>query len=477
MERIKESLTFDDVLLLPRKSSVLQSQVDVKTKISKNITLKIPLISSAMDTVTEADMAIAMAKEGGIGIIHRNMGIDEQCAEIRKVKRYESWVVREPITLSKKHRVRDAVKIAEETGISSFPVVDKKRLVGIVTARDLRFINDENELIENIMTKDVITAEENINMDRAVEIMYQHKIEKLPIVDKKQNLKGLITLTDIEKSKKYPNSSKDKDGRLIVGAATGPLERDRIERLVKEEVDIIVIDTAHGHSKNVIECVKWIKKNYDIDVIAGNIATKEAAEDLISAGADTLKVGIGPGSICTTRVISGVGVPQITAIMDCYDAAKEYGVFIIADGGIKYSGDIPKAIVAGADAVMIGSLFAGTDEAPGHVVFLNGRKYKKYRGMGSLSAMREGSNRYANQDKSKFVPEGIEGVVPYRGSVSEIIFQLVGGLRSAMGYLGCRTIEELKKNGRFVKITPASLKESHPHDILITEEAPNYWNV
>ncbi|HDD46106.1 MAG TPA: IMP dehydrogenase [Candidatus Aenigmarchaeota archaeon] len=473
----KTGLTFDDVLLIPRYTSVLPVDVDVRTSITKNIKLNIPILSSAMDTVTEANMAISMAREGGLGVIHRNMGVEEQCAEVRKVKRSESWIIRKPVTLSPTDKVEKALKIMEESGIASFPIVEGKKLVGILTFRDIRFVKNTNEMVKNIMTTNVITTDENIDMEKAVEIMNKHKIEKLPVVDKHGNLKGLITVRDIEKNKQYPNSVKDNEGRLMVGAAVGPLDKHRIDMLVKEEVDVIVIDTAHGHSKNVIDCVKYIKKNYDIDVIAGNVATKDGASDLISAGADSIKVGIGPGSICTTRVVAGVGVPQITAIMDCYEVAKNHGVYVIADGGIKYSGDIAKALVAGADAVMIGSLFAGTDESPGKIVFLEGRKYKKYRGMGSVSAMNEGSSRYPQIHKKKLVPEGIEGVVPYRGHVSEVIFQLVGGLKSAMGYLGCKNIREMKNKGRFIKITPAGLKESHPHNIIITEEAPNYWQI
>jgi len=477
MKRLKKkiALTFDDVLLVPRKSSILPADVDTKTKLSKKIHLHIPVMSAAMDTVTESKLAIALAREGGIGIIHRNLSIEDQCAEVNRVKRYESWIIKDPITLTPEDTIAKAKETAEEKRISSFPVIEKGKLVGILTHRDLRLKENLNEKVRNAMTKNPITILEKTSMEEAVKIMDKNKIEKLPVVDKSGRLKGLITLTDIEESTKFPNASKDKEGRLLVGAAVGPFDMKRVDRLVNSDVDIIAVDTAHGHSENVLRTIRKIKKAYDIEVIGGNVATAEATEEVIAAGADVVKVGMGPASICTTRVIAGIGVPQITAIQDCYSVAKKHNIPIIADGGIKYSGDIAKAIAAGADVVMIGSLLAGTEESPGRVIFVGGRKYKSYRGMGSIGAMEGGSKDRYFQTSKKLVPEGIEGIVPYRGSISEMVFQMVGGLRSAMGYCGCRNIEELKTKAEFVRISKAGLAESHPHDVTITEESPNYW--
>ncbi|RLG71181.1 MAG: IMP dehydrogenase [Methanobacteriota archaeon] len=477
-DQLRTGLTFDDVLLVPQASSVLPHEVDLTTKLSRNLSLNIPLVSAAMDTVTEARLAIAIARQGGIGIIHRNMSIERQVEEVRKVKKSESWIIPDPITLTPKDTIRKARAIMEEKKIASFPVVEDGKLVGILTHRDLRFKTQLDELVENVMTKDVITTTKDTTMKEAIKILDENKIEKLPVVDKENHLIGLITVKDIEKAKKYPMACKDAEWRLKVGAAIGPLDMRRAEALVKAEVDVLVIDTAHGHSKNVIEALKKLKSEYDIDVVAGNIATSEAAEALISHEADAVKVGVGPGAICTTRVIAGVGVPQITAIQDVAAVAKEYDIPVIADGGIKYSGDIAKAIAAGASSVMIGSLFAGTEESPGRDVFIQGRKYKAYRGMGSLGAMVKGSrDRYQQteiQRSEKLVPEGIEGVVPYRGTLEEITYQLVGGLRSAMGYCGVRTIKELREKTKLIRITHAGLRESHPHDVMITEESPNY---
>jgi IMP dehydrogenase len=476
----KEGLTFDDVLLVPQKSSVLPRDVDTRTRLTKKIKLNIPLMSAGMDTVTEAKLAIAMAREGGIGIIHKNMSIEEQALEVDKVKRSEHGVIVDPFYLSPEHVIADALELMERYHISGVPIVDEnKKLVGILTNRDIRFENDVNKKIEDAMTKDnLVTAKEGICMEEAEKILKSRKIEKLPIVDDEGYLKGLITIKDIEKAIQYPNSAKDLRGRLLAGAAIG-ITGDMMERaqaLVKAGVDVIVIDTAHGHSQGVIEAVKKIKKEYpEMQVIAGNVATGEATEELILAGADAVKVGIGPGSICTTRVVAGIGVPQITAVYDCACAAKKYDVPVIADGGIKYSGDIPKAIAAGAEVCMMGSLFAGTEESPGETVIYKGRNFKTYRGMGSMSAMAAGSkDRYFQEDTKKFVPEGVEGMVPYRGRLKDIVYQMVGGLRAGMGYCGTPTVKDLVENGKFIKITAASLKESHPHDISITKEAPNY---
>jgi len=474
--RRKMALTFDDVLLIPRKSRVLPMDVDTRTRLTKKISLKIPIISSAMDTVTESRLAVVLAQEGGMGIIHRNMSIETQAAEVKKVKKSESWIIRNPLTLSPDDRIAKAKEIMEKTDISSFIIVDKGKVVGILTNRDLWFKTVMSERVRDVMTKNPITIR-TPDVKEAMDIMNKYKIEKLPVVDAKGFLKGLITITDIQKSRQFPNSAKDREGSLIVGAAVGPFDMKRVDALVKAGADIIAIDTAHGHTENVIKTVRQIKKANDVDVIAGNVVTKDGTHDLIAAGADAIKVGMGPGSICTTRIIAGIGVPQVTAIQDCADEANRYNISVIADGGIKNSGDIAKAIAAGAGAVMIGSLFAGTEEAPGEVVYMGGRKYKRYRGMGSIKAMQAGSkDRYGHGEASKFVPEGVEGVVPYRGDVSEMVFQMIGGLRSAMGYCGCATINEMRKKAKFLRITKEGVKESHPHDIVMTEEPPNYWS-
>ncbi|QZY54211.1 IMP dehydrogenase [Crassaminicella profunda] len=476
----KEGLTFDDVLLVPQKSSVLPRDVDTRTRLTKKIKLNIPLMSAGMDTVTEAKLAIAMAREGGIGIIHKNMSIEAQALEVDKVKRSEHGVIVDPFYLSPEHVIADALELMERYHISGVPIVDEhKKLVGILTNRDIRFENDVNKKIEDAMTKEnLVTAKEGICMEEAEKILKSRKIEKLPIVDDEGYLKGLITIKDIEKAIQYPNSAKDLRGRLLVGAAIG-ITGDMMERaqaLIKAGVDVIVVDTAHGHSQGVLEAVKKIKEAFpEVQLIAGNVATGEATEELILAGADAVKVGIGPGSICTTRVVAGIGVPQITAVYDCACAAKKYDIPVIADGGIKYSGDIPKAIAAGAEICMLGSLFAGTEESPGETVIYKGRNFKTYRGMGSMSAMAAGSkDRYFQENAKKFVPEGVEGMVPYRGRLKDIVYQMVGGLRAGMGYCGTPTIKDMVENGKFIKITAASLKESHPHDISITKEAPNY---
>lgn len=476
---IKDGITFDDVLLVPAKSEVLPSQVDVSTYLTKKIRLNIPLMSAGMDTVTEAKMAISMAREGGIGIIHKNMSIEEQALEVDKVKRSEHGVIVDPFFLSPDHTVGDALELMARYRISGVPITEKGKLVGIITNRDTRFETNYEKKIYDAMTKEnLITAREGVTMDQAKDILMAHKIEKLPLVDEKGMLKGLITIKDIEKAILFPNSSKDSNGRLLAGAAVGVAKdtMERVEALYNSKVDVIVVDTAHGHSKGVIETIKLIKEKYEgLQVVAGNIATAEAARELIEAGADAIKVGIGPGSICTTRVIAGIGVPQITAVCDCAKVAEEYGIPVIADGGIKYSGDIPKAIAAGAGIIMIGSLFAGTEESPGETIIFKGRSFKVYRGMGSIASMEKGSrDRYFQEDGRKLVPEGVEGKVPYKGHVKDTIYQLIGGLRASMGYCGTPTIKDLQKNGKFVRITGAGLRESHPHDIIITKEAPNY---
>ncbi len=478
---VKEGLTFDDVLLIPRYSSVIASQTELSTYLTKKIKLNIPLLSAGMDTVTESKLAIAIARQGGIGIIHKNMSIEAQAEHVDMVKRSEHGVIVDPFSLTEKHVVGDALALMNKYHISGVPIVKGKKLVGIITNRDLRFENDPAKPITEAMTKDnLITAPEGTNLQQAEEILKKHKIEKLPIVDKDFNLKGLITIKDIKKAIQYPNSAKDEQGRLLCGAAVG-IGEDGLERakaLMEAKADVIVLDTAHGHSLNVINAVERLKnKCPDVQLIAGNVATAEATKALIEAGADAVKVGIGPGSICTTRVIAGIGVPQITAVMDCAEEADKYGIPIIADGGIKYSGDITKALAAGASTVMLGSLLAGTDESPGETILYQGRRYKSYRGMGSLGAMEQrygSSDRYFQDKEKKLVPEGVEGRVAFKGSVAEIIFQLVGGLRSGMGYCGCSTIEQLRKNTEFVKITSAALAESHPHDITIVKESPNY---
>ena len=476
---VKEGLTFDDVLLIPAKSDVLPREVDITTHITKKIKLNAPIMSAGMDTVTEAKMAIAMARQGGIGIIHKNMSIERQAEEVDKVKRSEHGVIIDPFSLTPEHYVYDADQLMGKYHISGVPITENGKLVGIITNRDVRFEKNHNKKIADAMTKDnLITAPEGTTIEDAQDILIQHKIEKLPIVDKDMNLKGLITIKDIEKAIKYPNSARDEHGRLLVGAAVGATADvlDRMQALVDANVDVIVIDTAHGHSMGVIETVKKIKKAFpEVQLIAGNVATAEATKALIEAGADCVKVGIGPGSICTTRVVAGIGVPQITAIFDCAEAAKPYGIPVIADGGIKFSGDIVKSIAAGASVCMLGSYFAGCEESPGETELFQGRKYKVYRGMGSIAAMENGSkDRYFQQNAKKLVPEGVEGRIAFKGSVEDSVYQLMGGLRAGMGYCGTRTIDELRENGRFVRITSAGLRESHPHDIQITKEAPNY---
>jgi IMP dehydrogenase len=473
-------LTFDDVLLLPAKSDVLPAEVDVSTKLTRNIKLNIPIISAAMDTVTEAALAIAIAREGGLGIMHRAMSPQKQAMEVDKVKKSESGMIVDPIIIAPEAPISEAMVLMSRYKISGVPVTMKGKLVGILTNRDLRFETDEKKRVSDVMTREkLITAPVGTTLDEAKDILHKYKIEKLPIVDDDFNLKGLITIKDIEKRRKYPNACKDRLGRLRVGAAVGVGENAlyRVELLLKAGVDVIAIDTAHGHSKGVISTLKEIKKRFDIDVITGNVATPEGVEDLIKAGADAIKIGIGPGSICTTRIVAGAGVPQLTAIMNCYKVASKLKISLIADGGIKYSGDISKAIAAGAHCVMIGSLFAGTDESPGEIILYQGRSYKTYRGMGSIGAMQQGSkDRYGQEGiaKEKLVPEGVEGRVPYKGPLSNSIHQLVGGLRSGMGYCGSRNLEEMRKNARFIQITNAGLRESHVHDVIITKEAPNY---
>ena len=476
---IGEGITFDDVLLVPQYSEITPNMIDLGTNLTKKIRLNIPMMSAAMDTVTESKMAIAMARQGGIGIIHKNMSIDAQADEVDKVKRSENGVITDPFSLSPEHTLQDADNLMAKFRISGVPITEGGKLVGIITNRDLKFETDFTKKIKESMTSEgLITAQEGITLEDAKKILAKARKEKLPIVDKDNNLKGLITIKDIEKQIKYPLSAKDAQGRLLCGAGVGITANmmDRIDALVKAHVDVIVVDSAHGHSMNIINAVKSIKEKYpDLQVIAGNIATGAAAKALIEAGADAGKVGIGPGSICTTRVVAGIGVPQISAIMDCYEVAKQYGIPVIADGGIKYSGDMTKALAAGANVCMMGSMFAGCDEAPGIFELYQGRKYKVYRGMGSIAAMENGSkDRYFQEGARKLVPEGVEGRVAYKGTLEDTVFQLVGGIRSGMGYCGCKDIETLKENGKFVKISAASLKESHPHDIHITKEAPNY---
>ncbi|MCL2864010.1 MAG: IMP dehydrogenase [Lachnospiraceae bacterium] len=476
---IGEGITFDDVLLVPAYSEVIPNQVDLSTFLTKKIKLNIPMMSAGMDTVTEHRMSIAMARQGGIGIIHKNMSIAQQAEEVDKVKRSENGVITDPFYLSPEHTLADANELMAKFRISGVPITEGKKLVGIITNRDLKFEEDFTKKIKTSMTSEgLITALEGITLDEAKKILGKARKEKLPIVDKDGNLKGLITIKDIEKQIKYPLSAKDSQGRLLCGAGVGITADllDRVAALVEVKVDAVVLDSAHGHSANVIRAVEMVKENFpDLQVIAGNVATGEAAKALIEAGADAIKVGIGPGSICTTRVVAGIGVPQVSAVMACYEIAKTYGVPIIADGGIKYSGDITKAIAAGANICMMGSLFAGCDESPGTFELYQGRKYKVYRGMGSIAAMESGSkDRYFQENAKKLVPEGVEGRVAYKGTVEDTVFQLLGGLRSGMGYCGTPSIEELKENSKFVKISAASLKESHPHDIHITKEAPNY---
>ncbi|WP_200762468.1 IMP dehydrogenase [Nitrosophilus alvini] len=475
----KRALTFEDVLLVPKHSNVLPKEVDISTRLTKNITLNMPLISAAMDTVTEYRAAIAMARLGGIGIIHKNMDIDSQVMEIKRVKKSESGIIIDPIFVHPGATLKDADRLMSEYKISGVPVVDEhKKLLGILTNRDMRFETDMNKKVEEVMTKmPLVTAKQGTTLEEAAEIMHKHKIEKLPIIDDEGYLKGLITIKDIKKRIEYPNANKDGYGRLRVGAAIGVNQLDRAKALVEAGVDVLVLDSAHGHSQGIIDTLKMIKAELAIDVIAGNVATAEATIDLCKAGADGVKVGIGPGSICTTRIVAGVGVPQISAIDECAQAAKEFDVPVIADGGIKYSGDVAKALAVGASCVMIGSLLAGTEESPGEVVMYQGRQYKTYRGMGSIGAMTKGStDRYFQEGTAadKLVPEGIEGMVPYRGKISNVVHQLIGGLRSSMGYVGAKDIAAFHERAEFVEITQAGLKESHVHDVTITKEAPNY---
>lgn len=476
---LKQAYTFDDVLLVPNKSEVLPNQVSLKTNLTNEIKLNIPLISASMDTVTESKMAIAMAREGGLGIIHKNMSIEAQAKEVDKVKRQENGVITDPIFLSPDNTLKDAEELMMQYRISGVPITVNEKLVGILTNRDITFEDDYSKKISEVMTsKNLITAPEGTTIDEAKLLLKEHKIEKLPLVDNDGVLKGLITIKDIEKARKFPNAAKDKKGRLLCGAAVGVTKdmMERVDALVNAKVDIITIDTAHGHSRGVLEAVKKVKEKYPkLQVIAGNVATKEATEDLIKAGADCVKVGIGPGSICTTRIVAGVGVPQLTAVMDCVEVGKKYGIPVIADGGIKYSGDIVKALAAGACAAMMGSLLAGCEEAPGDIEIFQGRSYKVYRGMGSLGAMACGSkDRYFQEGNKKLVPEGIEGRIPYKGSVSDTIFQMLGGIRAGMGYLGSKDLDTLYDTATFVIQTSAGLRESHPHDINMTKEAPNY---
>ncbi|HNS15284.1 MAG TPA: IMP dehydrogenase [Syntrophorhabdaceae bacterium] len=480
---LREGLTFDDVMLVPSESNILPSDVDVSTHLTRSISLNIPILSAAMDTVTESKTAICLAQEGGIGIIHRNMGIAEQAQEVEKVKKSESGMIVDPITIAPEQKIKDTLELMSKYRISGIPVTKGKKLVGIITNRDLRFETNLEEKVQNVMTKEnLVTVKEGINLEESKKILHKHKIEKLLVVDKEYNLRGLITIKDIEKMRKYPHSCKDHLGRLRVGAAVGVSSdrEQRVDALLKAGCDVIVVDTAHGHSKNVIETIRVLKGTFkDIQIIAGNVATKEGCVALIKAGCDAVKIGVGPGSICTTRIIAGIGVPQISAIKEAAKAAARHDIPIIADGGIKFSGDVTKAIAAGAHTVMIGNLFAGTDETPGEMVLYQGRTYKVYRGMGSLEAMKEGKSRdrYSipeDEIEAKIVPEGIEGRVPYRGSLSICIHQLIGGLKAGMGYVGSRTLKELQTKCRFIRISAAGLRESHVHDVIITKEAPNY---
>lgn len=476
---LKTAYTFDDVLLVPNKSEVLPNQVSLKTQLTKTITLNIPLMSASMDTVTESKMAIAMAREGGIGIIHKNMTIAEQAMEVDRVKRQENGVITDPIFLNEDHTVREALELMSQYRISGVPVTRGTQLVGIITNRDIVFETNYDKVISEVMTKSpLVTAPEGTTLEEALEILKTHKIEKLPLVDSENNLKGLITIKDIEKVRAYPNAAKDSRGRLLCGASVGITNdmMDRVDALVKAQVDVITLDTAHGHSKGVIDGVKKIKAKYpDLQIIAGNVATAEATRDLAEAGADCIKVGIGPGSICTTRIVAGVGVPQLTAVMDCAEEGRKHGVPVIADGGLKYSGDIVKALAAGAQVCMMGSMLAGCEESPGETEIYQGRTYKVYRGMGSLAAMEKGSSdRYFQNGTKKFVPEGVEGRVAYKGPVADTLFQLLGGIKSGMGYLGAPTLDDLYENAKFVVQTSSGIRESHPHDINITKEAPNY---
>ncbi len=475
---VAEGITFDDVLLIPAKSDFVPTEADTSTRLTNNIKINIPIVSAAMDTVTESALAIALAQEGGIGIMHKNLDIEAQRREVAKVKRSENGVVLDPVILSPNQTVQQARQVMEEQNISGIPIIDGRRLVGILTQRDLKFLRDDTVKISEVMTKDIVKAPADTTLEQAKDILQKHRVEKLLLVNDKGELAGLITMRDIDRFQQFPNAARDSRGRLRVGAAVGVKDFERIEALIKAEVDVLVVDTAHGHSQNVIDTVKHIKKKHNIDVIAGNVATAEATVDLIKAGVNAVKVGIGPGAICTTRIISGVGVPQISAIMDCAEAADKYDIPIIADGGVRFSGDITKAIAAGASSVMLGSLLAGLAESPGLLVIYKGRQFKEYRGMGSLGAMVKGSaERYGQKSsagKEKLVPEGVEGRVPYRGSLSDFVYQLVGGLRAGMGYCGAPMIEQLRKGGKFVRVSAAGVTESHPHDILITKEPPNY---
>ena len=480
-DELRLALTFDDVLLLPAESDVLPKSVETATRLTRNLNLNIPIVSAAMDTVTEARMAIAMAAAGGLGFIHKNLSVEDQAAQVVKVKKYETAVVTDPVTIEPQAPIHRAVALMREHGISGIPVVQHGRAVGILTNRDLRFEKNLEQRVEQVMTRDLVTAREGVTIDEAKELLHKHRIEKLLVVSESFQLKGLITIKDIEKVQKHPNAAKDRLGRLLCGAAVGvgPDREQRVAALLKAGADVIAVDTAHGHSRAVIEAVRATKADFkNVELVAGNVATAEAAEALCKAGVDAVKVGVGPGSICTTRVVAGVGVPQITAVDECTRAAEKYGVPVISDGGVKFSGDLVKALAAGASSVMIGSLLAGTEEAPGDVILYQGRSYKSYRGMGSLGAMKQGSrDRYFQgdvTDAEKLVPEGIEGRVPYKGSLEMTIFQLVGGLRSGMGYLGTRNIAELRTRPRFVRISSAGLRESHVHDVIIEKEAPNY---
>ncbi|MBP1149552.1 MULTISPECIES: IMP dehydrogenase [Methylocaldum] len=485
MHVVQEALTFDDVLLIPAHSAVLPRDVSLKTQLTRNISLNIPLLSAAMDTVTESRLAITMAQEGGIGIIHKNMTVDRQAYEVQSVKKYESGVIKEPITVSPNTTIREVMELTRSRRISGVPVVDGENLVGIVTSRDLRFETRYDEPVTKAMTpkEKLVTVQEGASKEEAIHLLHKHRIEKVLVVNNDFQLRGLITVKDIQKAKDYPQACKDEQERLRVGAAvgTGPGTEERVAALVEAGVDVIVVDTAHGHSQGVLDRVRWVKQNFkQVQVIGGNIATGEAARDLVKAGADAVKVGIGPGSICTTRIVAGVGIPQVTAVANVAEALKGSGIPLIADGGIRYSGDVAKALAAGAYSIMIGGLFAGTEEAPGEVELYQGRSYKSYRGMGSLGAMAQqqgSSDRYFQEstDAEKLVPEGIEGRVPYKGSLIAIIHQLIGGVRSAMGYTGCDTIEAMRNNARFVRVTTAGVRESHVHDVTITKEAPNYW--
>jgi IMP dehydrogenase len=476
---IGEGITFDDVLLRPARSAVVPREADVSTRLTRNIRLKIPLISAPMDTVTTAPLAIALAQEGGFGFIHRNLSIAEQSREVDKVKRSENGVIMDPITLQPNDTVSHAQEVMHVNNVSGVPIiVNGRKLVGILTRRDLKFLEATDMRIEEVMThENLVTAPPDTTLDQAEHILNSHKVEKLLLVDKDHRLAGLVTMKDIDKTKLFPQSCKDSRGRLRVGAAVGVRDYERVEALIQKDVDVIVVDSAHGHSENVIETVKQIRKQWDIDIVAGNVATKEGARDLIEVGADAIRVGIGPGAICTTRAISGVGVPQITAVIDAAAAADHLEVPVISDGGIRFHGDVVKAIAAGASSVMIGSLFAGLEESPGQIVLWKGRRYKEYRGMGSQGAMMDGSNRYGqapDTPRDKLVPEGVEGRVPYRGSLSEFAYQLVGGLRAGMGYCGAPNVESLRREGRFLQVTSSSVVESHPHDVIITKEPPNY---